>query len=606
MIIPQKKNLFVKIRDDLWNYPYQVLGKRGIFSGGLNLYKMLRPFSHILIISLVFASIGLSTYLEAFSIVKPQGEVLYEGIITGDTNLSRINPLLPTNKQFEIDLANLIYLPLVRVAPSGDVVGVLASSWEDIEGKGMEYRIQLRNDVFWHDREKFTADDVVATFEVLKSLGGDGNTIVSKNAELASKAEVVREDDYNITIKLEELIPTFYEDLSFGILPKHILEDVSLSTFSWAKFNLSPIGTGPFIFSSFEESTVSLVKNPNFFGEKPRLDELKIHLYKTGDEAVEALKGGLIHILTDPSTAILDDLTGWSTIEVQKSSNLYRRYFGVYFNMKNGGLSVFEDVRVRRAISSGINREEMIKQVATAGAEAKGPIPENSWAYNKDAKRYSYDPVQAKELLEEAEWEQKELEDKFIRMKDEEILRFELAYLDKYDRQIVAESIQSDMEKLGIVVNLNPVDSSDLNEALIATRNFEAVLYGVETPIDPDRIRLWHSEAIDYPGLNIASYESSESRSIVGEDQELEKVSLIDVALENGRSSLDHKKRIGGEGMSIGYARFQELLLEDCPVVFLYHPVFSYAIHSRVKGIDLSQMTTPEDRYLSITDWYIE
>lgn len=607
MIISQKENIFAKIRDYLWDYPYQIFGKEGSIYNAFVLYKMLRPFSHICVFVSIFVFLGFLSCSQSFEIVKGQTDTLIEGVIVGEGAFSRVNPLLPTNRQLETDLSGLIYLSLVKVDPSGAVKGVLANSWEDAGSEGKEYKFSIRNDVFWHDGERFTADDVIATFEVLKALGeGEQRTIVSKQAELAQKAEVIKIDNYTVIFKLSEILPTFFEDVSVGILPGHILDKVNLSTFSWAKFNLQPVGTGPFVFRSFKEDTITLAANTQYFGGTPKISQIKIVMFTTGDEAVEALKNGSIHILTDPSTAIISDLKDWSNINQVQSTNLYKRYLALYFNLKEGGPSIFKDEKVRQVISSAINRESIIEQVETAGVETKGPIAENSWAFNGEAERFMYDPQKATSLLEEAGWEQKEVGGRMVRMKEDEILRFELSYLDKYDRQLVAESIKSDLAKMGIIVNLDPRSSSNLNEALIATRNFEAVLYGVETPVDPDRIRLWHSEAIGYPGLNISSYESGQSGAIIGESRELERVSLIDAALENGRNSLDHEKRNGSKGLSIGYLKFQEILLKECPVVFLYHPVFTYVVHSRVKGIDLSEMAAREDRYLSVVEWYIE
>jgi len=607
MIIPYKDNILKRVRDNIWNYPNKLLGKKGIFNNLFNLYILLKPFSHIIVFTIISIVIGNLVVQGNIFIVKGQSDTLIEGVIVGEETLSRVNPIVPTNKQLENDLSALIYLPLLNVKPDGEIDFVLCESYDKLDEEGKQYKFNLRKDILWHDGVQFTTDDVLSTFSVLKTLGGgEQKTIVSRQSEMAQSLEFEKIDDYTFIIKLSNISPTFFEDISFGILPKHIVENVSLSTFSWAKFNLNPIGTGPFIFKSYKENNILLTANTNYFKGSPKIKNLKIILFKTGDEAVEALKNGQIHILTEPSTAILEDLKNWKNIKTSTSAVLYKRYFALYFNLKESGPEVFKDSKVRQAISSAINIEQVTQKISSAGEEAYGPIPKNSWAYNNDSVRYIYDPVKAKELLEKAGWEQKEIEGKILLMKGEQILRFELSYLDKSERQILAEMIKSDLEKFGIIVNLNPRSSSDLNEALIATRNFEAVLYGVETTIDPDRIRLWHSKSIEYPGLNISSYISSEQRSVISESKDIEKVSLIDVALENGIKSLDRNKRNGEKGLSTGYFKFQDILLSDCPVVFLYHPVFMYVMHSRVNGVDLSEMTSPRDRYLSITNWSIE
>lgn len=606
MIIPDRKSYWERMRDTIWQYPQYVFGRKGFVSNLFNLYVTLRPFSHILLMSIVFLFIGLTTNLEARKIINFQKNELIEGVITGQGEINRINPLIPSNNQIESDLSRLLYEPLVTVDMDGNVKGVLAKSWNKLDEDGLEYQFELREDVLWHDGESFTADDVLTTFSVLQTLGSGESNIESEQIELAQDVEVTKVDKYIFRIKLASIRPTFFEDISFGILPKHVLDEVSLSTFTWAKFNLRPIGTGPFKMKSYRDSVITLVANTDYYDDKPKLAQLKLKFFQTGDEAVEALKNGQIHTLVDPSTAVLSDLDSWGNIKVVKSSDQYRRYMALYFNLKENGPEVFKDKQVRQAISSAINRQEIIEKVETAGREALGPIPQNSWAYNKDATRYTYDPVKAKEIFKKSGWEQKSVEDEVVLMKEDEILRFDISYLDKFDRELVAKSIQKDLEKLGVQVNLRPLSSSDLNEAQIATRNFEAVLYGVKTSIDPDRIRLWHSNAIDYPGLNIASYETKQKRGVIGEEREIERVSIIDAALENALTTLDRQKRIGTSGVNVGYARFQEILLDETPAVFLYHPVFTYASHRRVKGVDLSNMTVPEDRYMSVTEWYID
>lgn len=602
----QRKKVFLRLRDSFWNYPDFLIGREGLFSSLISLYRLLRPFSHIFVLLLFFFTLGFFNYSYGSSIINTQKDTLIEGVIVGEGTLSGINPLLPTNNQLENDLARLIYYSLVRVDASGKVIPILAKNWEKLDEEEKSYIIHLREDVYWHDGEKFTADDVIATFNVLRALGEENQGGVSRSVEVALNMKVTKIDAYSLQFEQENINPTFFEDIDVGILPKHILDTVSLSTFSWAEFNLKPVGTGPFIFHSFKDEVITLIANEGYFESKPKIKTLQIILFSTADEAIEALKSGEIHVLADPSTTVLSSLEGWDNIYQIASSNIYRRYWAIYFNLKDSSPEIFKDKVIRQAISASIDREALVSKISTAGEEALGPIPINSWAYNQGAKRYRFDQSEAKKLLEDNGWVQKEVDKRLVRMKDNEILRFELSYLDKSDRQIVAEQIRSDLGKLGVIVKLDPRSSSDLNDALIATRNFEAILYGVETPIDPDRIRLWHSDAIEYPGLNISSYVSEQSGAVIGSSNTIERVSIIDAALEKAESSLDEEVRKGGTGRESGYLKFQEVLMDECPAVFLYHPVFTYATHSRVSGVDLSEMTAPEDRYLSVTKWKIE
>ena len=600
------KKLFYNVRDRFWNLPKFIFENGGILKKVNAFYMRLRPFSHIALFSSIFLVLGFINYFDITAVVDYQDDTLWEGVIIGNGGINRINPLLPTSNQLENDLSSLIYKGLVRVASNGDVQPVLAERWEDTSGKKKEYIFYLRKDVFWHDGSRFTADDVVATYNTLKAIGSGETSSSSKYTQTAENMNLKKINDYEIQVSLDKVNPTLFEDISWGILPKSALEDVNISTFSWGAFNMNPIGTGPYIFEGSNDKTITFKANKNYFLGEPKIENFNIILYETADEAVEALKGGRIHILADPSDLIVEDLEGWGNLEVLKSSSIYRRYWALYFNLKESKDTPFLDKQVRQAISSAINKKAIVEKLLSAGEIVEGPIPKNSWAFNEEAQNFKYDLKKARKLLKDAGWEQKELEGKKLLMKKDEVLRMQISYLDKYEREIVVNMIKDNLEELGVVVNLDKRSSSDLNEALIAPRNFETVLYGVETPIDPDRIRLWHGDAVEHPGLNISSYESEVKRGMIGESGKIRRVSVVDVALENARSAIKQETRIGGEGIDAGYAKFQEILLDEVPAVFLYHPVFTYVSRSRVKGIDLTGMTTPEDRYLNIYEWRIE
>ncbi|NWG75019.1 MAG: hypothetical protein HXY24_10495, partial [Rubrivivax sp.] len=542
------KNILFRFREWVWGYPARLFSEKGIFFNLVLFYKAVSPFSHIVVFGSILAFIGYLNFNDIFAFTRIQKIEIREGVIVGDSNLNRINPLLPTTNQIENDLSNLIYLPLIKLSPEGEVYGVLSQSWEDSDGTGREYLFKLREDVVWHNGKRFTSDDVIATFNVIKQLGESQEFSISKFSDAAKGMNLERIDDFNVKFILEEVNPTFFEDISWGVMPEDMLSDLSISTFSWADFNLNPVGTGPFIFKGYKDNLITFTANRDFFLGKPQFDIFKVVLFEKADDAIEALKNGEIHILADPSSQVLEDLDFWQKIDVIKSPVIYRRYWALYFNLKEDGPQNYKDKRVRQAISSAIDRQKILSNIETAGEEALGPIPRNSWAYNSEAKRYGYDPIEAKDLLSQAGWVIKSVEGEILWMKDEEILRIKISYLDKYERHIVAESIKSDLEKIGIKVQLDPKSNTDLNEALIATRNFDVVLYGVETPMDPDRIRLWHSDAIAYPGLNISSYVPEQKGAVISEEKELERISIVDVALENGRANLDRIKRLGSEG----------------------------------------------------------
>ena len=122
-------------------------------------------------------------------------------------------------------------------------------------------------------------------------------------------------------------------------------------------------------------------------------------------------------------------------------------------------------------------------------------------------------------------------------------------------------------------------------------------MYGVETSIDPDRIRLWHEDEINFPGLNISSFKTIQKvkNPVTGE-----RTSKVDYLLQKGAVTSDRNTRI------TYYESFQKIINDEVPAVFLYHPKLIIAVNKRVKNIDLSFITLPEERYLNITQWKVE
>lgn len=589
-----------QLRETIWNYPQRLIGEEdSILKSLVDFYKRMRPFSHLIVFLIFFTFITTSYVMFPQKIISVNTEELVEGVVLGEGGrLVRINPVLATNQQIEKDFNRIIYHELVRINDSGEAEPLLAKSWEKLDEEGKNFRFHLREDVFWHDEEKFTVDDVVTTFDMVKSL--DENS--SSYAVALKEMQISRIDDFTFDILLSEIRPTLFEDISFGILPEHIIQGESPATFPRHSINLEPIGTGPYIFKSYKDNKVVFERNPYYFGEKAKIKKLTFVFYENIQEAIGALKSGQIHLLADASTYAKEEMKGWNNIQIIKSKPLYRRYWAMYFNLKEGGKDIFKSRAVRQAISAGINRESIMATVISADKEALGPIAENSWAFDKDAKRFTYDVEEAKKLLDEAGW--KETKKSNVRSKDDKKLEFVLSYLDQYDKRIVADRIKESLEEVGVIVNLNPVTSDVLNNSLVTPRQFEAVLYGMETTVDPDHIRLWHSDSIQPPGLNISSYQSDEVlTTIVGGERSV--VSVIDATLQNGRSSLVQDERIGDSAQP-GYARFQKELMNDCPVVFLYHPTFNYLANRKVSGIDLSKITSPEGRFDSIMNWEIE
>lgn len=232
--------------------------------------------------------------------------------------------------------------------------------------------------------------------------------------------------------------------------------------------------------------------------------------FKLGE--VDSLEG-----IVDP-----EELKSWDNVLVEESVQ-QDRYVGIFINTLEPLLS---DKSVRQALAYAINKEDF------EGERAISPISPKSWAFNPQVKPYTYSPERARELLGSLSGDREKISVNLVTTPT--LLS-------------VADKVKEYWEEIGIKTNIQVSNTppSDF-QALIAIQ--------VNTP-DPDQYSIWHSTQLE---TNITNY---------GEGEEKPRESQrIDKLLEDGRRALDptERKQI--------YIDFQRFLVEDSPVIFLYHP----------------------------------
>jgi peptide/nickel transport system substrate-binding protein len=166
---------------------------------------------------------------------------------------------------------------------------------------------------------------------------------------------------------------------------------------------------------------------------------------------------------------------------------------------------------------------------------------------------------------------------------DGEILSFTLSFLDNDYNNVLVDTMYELLYEQGVVLKKDPLSYAQISQETIATRSFDMLLYEIEITIDPDQYNLWHSLKSNYPDLNISGYNYER----------------VDILLEEARESSDLKVR------KEKYALFQKYLMNDAPVVFLYHPVYTYVVNSDFENIDISNIQYVSQRFENIDNWSI-
>lgn len=534
---------------------------------------IIKILSLFIVASVVF--LGINLYRNKVIYLPKSGGEYTEGLIGVPMY---INPLLSQTNDIDMDISKLVFSSLLKYDKDLNLVEDLAASYQISEDQ-KEYTFFLRQDVKWHDREMFNADDVIFTFNKILDPEVKSPLLITFQGIILEKI-----DDYTVKFKLEEPFAPFLSTLTFGILPQHSWNEVASGNFNLAGLNLKPNGTGPFEFKSLVKDkngnikSYTLNQNPDFYANKPYLDTIIFKFYPDFQSAVEALKNknilGISYLPKNLKQEIQD------TKPYHFISLNLPQYSALFINQK--GNKILLDNNIRQAMAYAIDRQKIVAEVLNnEGKIIDSPILEGFIGHNPDVKQYNYNLQKAEEILNSTDWKK---EDDGFRKKDDQVLEITLTTVNKQENQQTAEIIKQNFETIGIKLNIKLVDALVFQSEVIKPRNYQLLLYSEIIGSDPDPFPFWHSSQMEDPGLSLSIFTNKK----------------IDSLLEEARSTADINERAGK------YKEFQNLLAQDLVAVFLYNPTYTYVITNKVQGFDLERITNPSDRFINIDEWYIK
>lgn len=251
--------------------------------------------------------------------------------------------------------ATAIYEPMMIYNKStGELVPWLATAykWSD---DNLSLTFTIRQNVKWSDGQPFSANDVVYTYNLLKSndaLTGTANSVLGEYIDSFSAPDA---NTVVFTFK-SVYTPALYDIANQIIVPEHIWKDVA-DPLTWTNDN--PVATGPFTqVAKFESQIYVLEKNPYYWQEgKPAFKGIRYPAYADNDAANLALVNGDV----DWAGNFVPDI---EKTYVSKNPDNFHYYFvggdGISL-MINTTLKPFDNADVRKAISMGINRDMVVQ-----------------------------------------------------------------------------------------------------------------------------------------------------------------------------------------------------------------------------------------------------
>jgi peptide/nickel transport system substrate-binding protein len=356
----------------------------------------------------------------------------------------------------------------------------------------------------WSDGQPVTAGDSVFAYEQAKA-APPSPEVSDRLAQLASYEQV---DDHTTraTLRPDFTTPTYF--LSYWTpLPRHLLKGIPTDQIFTGDFAHKPIGYGPYAIESRSDREIAMVRNQHYFGAPPAAS----HLTATFLPNIDVLRASLLNGNLDLAATDRVQSDVMQTLDQdQREGTLSINYVAnpnwehIDFNLD---VPELQDIRLRRAIALGTNRQAMTD--AIFGGHA--PVL-HSWVLPNQAEaapadqitRYDYNPEAAQKLLDEAGYTARDPSG--IRASAAGItLTFTLLTTEGTPvRQQISSMFQQDMKALGIDIQVQalPPDQLFAPDGPLFQRQFDLALFGWIANPDPGGLLLWSCNAVPSPDNN--------------------------------------------------------------------------------------------------------
>jgi peptide/nickel transport system substrate-binding protein len=521
------------------------------------------------------------------------GEIVISTIGEGPKTLNPCN----TKDATSSSMASLLYDGLLTTNPqTGEVVPQLAKSFIV---NGNEYIINLRKGIKWTDGKEITVDDVLYTYwEIV--FKGLGNT-ATRDAMMINGMlpKLYKIDDYTVKFVTPQPFAPFLRQLSYPIVPKHYFKPYSDQGDSVFNAFLNPntppneiVSNGAFKLKEYVAAQrVVFERNPNYYKintnnqKLPYLDKL-IYLI-VGDTNNEILKFEAKE--TDLLSIRGSNVARYKLKEAKSDYKIYNlgADTGTLFlvinlnNRKNDNnkwfvppykQEWFRDKNFRKAVDYAIDRKSMVQNIAQGVAKQLFTAESlNSIYLNKKITGHEQNLGKALELLKHSGFK---LKNNILYDKNENRVEFDLyTNAGALERESIGVMIKQDLENLGIKVNFKPIEFNSLVNKLSNTNDWDMAIMGLTgSPLEPhDGKNVWMSNG------PLHLFNQRPAKSNLNDKLSWEKE--LDEIFEKGALKLSYKER------KPIYDRYQEIIYEECPIIYLYSPIRIIAIRKKFKNI---------------------
>jgi peptide/nickel transport system substrate-binding protein len=473
-----------------------------------------------------------------------------------------VRTLDPIGSPASVDAAServrtLMFNSLVRKNEKFDYTGELASDIKRSDD-GQTYTFTLRDGVKFHDGRAFSSADVKYTLDLVFSSNFAKSASFYDTDKRSYVKSVEAPDPHTVVVTLTKpWIGLLSNLVPIAIIPKD----------SYESQKTHPLGTGPFKFINYDnaQQVCDMEAFPEYWEGASKLQTVRVRVISDMNALQAELQAGRVDIAPLPTSLSPDAVR-----RLEQDPNLQVKTFtgsNVVLLTINTSSSPLDNVKVRQAIAYAIDRAAMIKSLLQGlGKIAPSIIPEESWAYST-GQTYSYDPAQAKKLLDEAGFPDPDGDGP--RMRFAKPLIYKLSGSSISGRQY-AGVIQNYLKEVGIPVEIQtPEQNTFLDE--LKRGNFQmSYSQWVGGNQDP----------IFYKDLFATSEIPTETRPSRNRSRYSNKE--LDALLDEAVNTFDRQK-----GLEL-YKKIQDIVSRDVPVFPLWYQANVVIAKKNVQNIQVN------------------
>ncbi|MFC1616140.1 ABC transporter substrate-binding protein [Patescibacteria group bacterium] len=509
-----------------------------------------------------------------------ESNIYTEGLVSKN-GIQNLNPLFIDYNEADREISRLIFSGLMKYDPEQEAIVDDMSNLLINEDKTV-YTLTLREGLKWHDGKAVTTEDVYFTYHDVIMSSFFPNEILKANFE---GVKIEKVSDKEIKFVLDKSNIFFITNLTTGIIPKHIFENIDPAEMLQSDINKMPIGSGPYLVTeavtSFPDGRmqVTLERNPFYYGEIPKIEIFRFIVYPDMEKLISqsSIVNGVVKI------------SGNYIAEFKKEDRFalipyyLPQYTAIFLNMDSEILK--DNQKVRLALQKAVDKESLMDKFID-----KVPIDTPLMELNQEDWIYKANQEEAQGALKEAGfvYEESDAEKTGLRY-DEDGNPLQLNFIARlYDEdsdqfeetKMVVSFLQESWESIGFDIRVELLALEDF-KIRIMNRDYDLLLLGQSLGYNKDTYSYWHSNQASSSGQNLSNYKSFQ----------------VDTLIEDMRAVFNEEKR------ERELNELAEKIKEDIPAIFLYRPVYYYASDGKISGITMDGVVFPSDRFAKVAEW---